>query len=326
MSAPDRRDTSDDDPVDPVDPAFGRVSARIPSAGAPETSDDAVAEAILRSLGARMTTQLGRGGEGIVYPIDDERVVKIYNAGAQDPRPRHALVAELSRRVGSTPTARTFRLPAILEVGVSHDRWYSIERRLGGTTVADALERLVGDERTRLIQNQLDAVAALGDLPLDDRGWFGDLAHPDPIRADTWIDFCRRKIEHSLEHAPGFGRIDASRIVHELPACDDPSFVHLDAFVGNILCEGSEVTAVIDIGATSTVGDRRFDPVSAVVYLHGEGIRPAATEHDKRTAAGWLADAGLSDMYEPVRRWLAAYWAWAIDDEDLHHWCRSVLL
>lgn len=37
-------------------------------------------------------------------------------------------------------------------------------------------------------------------------------------------------------------------------------------------------------------------------------------------AHDWLANAGLMDSFEPTRRWLAAFWAWATDDRDLHHW------
>jgi len=93
-----------------------------------------------------------------------------------------------------------------------------------------------------------------------------------------------------------------------------------------MLAAGTAITAVIDIGQTSVVGDRRLDPLTAAVYLCSEGITPEAGAADRATAMAWLADAGLDRWFEPARRWIAAYWASAVDDRALHDWCRRVLL
>ena len=93
-----------------------------------------------------------------------------------------------------------------------------------------------------------------------------------------------------------------------------------------MMAEGTTITAVIDIGVTSIVGDRRLDPLTTAVYLCSEEISPMADETDRRVARAWLTNAGLADFYEPTRRWIAAYWARAIDHDELHQWCRSVLL
>jgi len=39
----------------------------------------------------------------------------------------------------------------------------------------------------------------------------------------------------------------------------------------------------------------------------------------------WLRTAGLEDLFDPVRRWLAAFWAFALDSPDLRSWCVGVL-
>jgi hypothetical protein len=49
------------------------------------------------------------------------------------------------------------------------------------------------------------------------------------------------------------------------------------------------------------------------------------TRRDVEVAMGWLAAMGLRDLFEPVRRWLAAYWSFEVDDRGLAAWCRTVL-
>jgi hypothetical protein len=63
---------------------------------------------------------------------------------------------------------------------------------------------------------------------------------------------------------PGHLRAEKSR-----PA---KSFVHLDAFAGNMLAEGSVVSAVTDFGVTAEAGDARLDPLTAPVYLSAPEI------------------------------------------------------
>jgi len=46
----------------------------------------------------------------------------------------------------------------------------------------------------------------------------------------------------------------------------------LDAFAGNMLTEGSVVSAVTDFGVTAEAGDARLDPLTAPVYLSAREI------------------------------------------------------
>jgi hypothetical protein len=73
------------------------------------------------------------------------------------------------------------------------------------------------------------------------------------------------------------------------------------------------------------VGDRRLEPLAAVAYLH-PNITPTASDADRALAQAWLAERNLVPLYEPARRWLAAFWSIARDDRKLHEWCREILL
>ena len=93
-----------------------------------------------------------------------------------------------------------------------------------------------------------------------------------------------------------------------------------------MLTDGTDITAVLDIGDTSVVGDRRLDPVAAVVYLGSPEITPVDTSADLDVATSWLRAAGLDEWLAPAGSWLAAFWSSAVDDPRVLGWCRRVLL
>jgi hypothetical protein len=292
-----------------------------------EFPDDPGLIAVLQELGIGAQARLGRGGEAWVYALDEERVVRVLHDGGRPDGIRRAqkLVAELSR----TTIRPGFALPDVLDIDEVGGRWYAIERRLVGRSVMEELGRLEGKSRHRLIQAHLDAAAALGDLHLDGRGYFGDLTTSEPVTALTWRGYLTAKAAISLGRAGGeFGFVAPGLLAAAMPDLtdvNDAAFVHLDAFAGNMLTDGRRITAVIDIGPSSVAGDRRLDPVAAAVYLCAPQITPEMTPSDARVATSWLRSAGLDDWYAPAQRWLAAYWAFAVDDIALHQWCRSVL-
>lgn len=283
--------------------------------------DDPGLRAVLTHLGVPASALLGHGGEAWVYAVDDERVVRVLHEGgsADHLRERASLVAELVG--GSIGVA----LPEVLDIGEVGGRVYAVERRLAGRSVLDELTSADRSTRDRLIAEHLDVAASLGDLPLAPRPWFGELIGPAPLRTDSWRDFLVEKAARGLAAVPD-SHLDPVVLADDLPDPAVGAFVHLDAFAGNMLAVDDRVTAVIDIGVTAVVGDRRLDPVTAVVYLCAEHITPTADAGDRRAARAWLRSAGLADLEDPVRRWIATYWAWAVDDVALHRWCRSVLV
>jgi hypothetical protein len=219
-----------------------------------------------------------------------------------------------------------FSLPLVLDIGEVEGRWYSIERRLAGRPVSQQLERVSGQKRAALIEAYLSCSARLGDLRFESRAYWGDLLADDPVRSESWHGFLVAKAALALSKAGrDFVQVDPLRLADELPNPDGPSFVHLDAFAGNILADSEKITAVIDIGATAVAGDRRLDPLASAIYLTPL-ITPTADDHDRDVARAWLRTAGLGDWQDAAERWLAAYWSFAVDDARLHAWCKSVLV
>ncbi len=257
-----------------------------------------------------------------MYALDVERVVRVLHKPCNPARmlERQALVDELVR------AGAPFAVPEVLEVGEIEGITFAIERRLSGISVIDALRPLDGADRDRLVEAHLDAAAALGDLHLEPRDWYGDLIDDHAIRKSTWPAYLEARAAWSLQiSVPTLREVDAGALAAALPDAKAPAFVHLDAFAGNMLAADGSITAVLDIGVTSVVGDRRLDPVAAVVYLASPEITGVTTPRDVEVAMGWLRNAGLHDLFEPAQRWLAAYWAFAVDDRPLLMWCEAVL-
>lgn len=302
--------------------------------GPVEEGEPGEVEGLLRHLGADPADLLGFGGEARVWALGTDRVVRVCHPGT----PRRAveqridLVAELSS--GAAPA---FALPEVLEVHDRDGRLLTVERRLAGVTVAAALGSATGTARRRLVEAHLGAAAALAALPLRPRPWFGQLIGDDPVRSPTWAGFLAGLATGSLA-ASSLGDASwaadlAGRLTAELlgaapagPADDERYFVHLDAFAGNMMTAGGRVTAVLDFGPTCLAGGASWlDPVACAVYLGSPSITPTATAADAERARGWLRDRGLDELHDPLRRWLAAFWSFAVDDHKLHAWCRSVL-
>lgn len=298
-------------------------STKASERGALEYPPDHGLRAVLESLGVPLSEPLGHGGEAWVYALDESRVVRVLHEG-QDPGlvlARQALVDELR------PAEAPFALPQLIELRESHGRHFSIERRLPGVPVAQQLRTLKGRARSQLVVGYLDAASALASLHLAPREWFGDLIGSNPIRTSTWRQYLVERAAASLRRAGAdFAAVDPLELAAAMPDCERRAFVHLDAFAGNMLAVGTRVTAVLDIGSTSAVGDPRLDPLASAVYLAAPQITPAATSRDVQVAMEWVDRARLAHWIEPARRWLAAFWAHAVDDPKVQAWCRSVLL
>jgi putative membrane protein len=266
---------------------------------------------------------LGHGGEAWVFALDDDRVVRILQPGGRvvDIVRRQDLVAELSR------ARPPFALPDVLEVGELAGRVFAVERRLPGRSVLHELQSTDGPARQHLVERHLDAAAALGDLSLEPRHTFGELIGDEVITTSSWRAYLTERAGVNLSRSTSdFWPIDPHGLADGLPEAAGPTFVHLDAFAGNMLTDGARITAVIDIGSTSVAGDRRLDPLSAAVYLVSPEITPVVNASDIDVTMSWLRSAGLHEWFEPARRWLAAFWSVAVDEPTLHRWCRHVLL
>lgn len=280
-------------------------------------------EAILAMHGVSESDLLGSGGEARVYALPDDEVLRVLHPGTpvQLLFDRDDLVDELT--AGDLP----FAMAGMESVGAFEDRYFTVEPRLPGETVLERLRTAEGADRVALVESLLGAAAAIGSLPFEPRPYFGELLGTEPMRAATWRAFLQQRAARSLAIAgPDFAHLDAADLAEALPDSEERRFVHLDVFGGNVLAVGTEVTALLDIGGCCLAGDPRLDPLTAAVYLGAPEITPTARPEDLEVARAWLHANDLDQWFTATRRWAAAFWSFAVDDANLHRWCRRVLL
>ncbi|MEE2702946.1 MAG: aminoglycoside phosphotransferase family protein [Myxococcota bacterium] len=278
---------------------------------------------MLESNGLTPDAMIGYGGEARVYALDEGRVLRVYRQGTDLERVerRTALLSELARSRDRVP----FSIPEVLEPARTEGRIATVERRLPGRPLTEILRESEGDAREALVRAYLEAAARIRDLAIEASA-YGDLCQSEPISTETFQAYLEQRAARNLAVAgPPFERVDPAALARALPEPAGGAFVHLDAYPGNMLSDGRAITAVIDFGVVAIRGDARLDPLSAAAYL-SPLITPGAIEADGVVATHWLSEHGMGALYEPARRWIAAFWSPASNDDGLHRWCRSVLL
>jgi len=279
--------------------------------------------AVLTELGFPGAPLLGAVGEACVYALGSTRVLRLMRHGASlaDAEAR----ARLLNDIKTNAKHLAFRTPEVLEIYQIGDRVAVTEIMLPGAPVSKLLETSSGIERTRLIESYLDAAASISSIILPARS-FGPIMGDATLRSKSWAEYARARLLWSARRCPQ-DLYSAVLAEAETPLDDPwkPSLVHLDYFPANVLAAGDRITAVLDFGASSVIGDARFELWSAVAYLAPE-ISPAASDADRHQAQSWLKERGLADGLIPAKRWLAAYWSFAADDNALMAWCRRILL
>src|SRR5262245_40152061 len=98
--------------------------------------------AVLAHLGIAGARLLGRGGEGNVYELGDDRVVKIYRQGSERELQRLASFQEWLARQGFS-----FGTPQILEIGRVDETVFTIEPRLPGEKLSGQFSSLSEDQQ-----------------------------------------------------------------------------------------------------------------------------------------------------------------------------------
>ena len=222
--------------------------------------------AVLDRFGIGPKDRIGAGGEATVYALGTDRILRVAHAdtGIDDFRARYDLLAELGR------DPLPFALPDLLDTGETAGRHWAVERRYPGRPLAAALPDARGVSRRRLIEAALDATAALGDLTLAPRPWFGDLIGAEPVRSDTFAGWLLARAASGLARStPECRAVDpepiAAAVVAALgPAPPPPAFLHLDVAPSNILTEFGRITAVLDIQQAKLLkAQNRFDTLFA---------------------------------------------------------------
>jgi aminoglycoside phosphotransferase (APT) family kinase protein len=293
--------------------------------------DDPARRAVLDRYRVDVHDHLGHGGEADVFALDAERVLRVHR------NPDHHGSARYVRSIGAfydslDRGAVPFALPQVLEVHEEDVTW-SIERRLPGRPLDAMLDELSGEERRRAIGSYVDGAAAFGALGVPDgfEGGFGELFTAERLVAPTWGELLAERLALQLERGepvvrdlvPDLGRA-RTRVLAMARAepADGRTLVHGDFFPGNVLFgDDLGVSAVLDLGWLTVVGDPTHDIRSAVAFW---SVRPWSKPGDREAlvaaAQRHLGDDTLG-MLQRTERFEQARFAFVAEDPHLFAWC-----
>ena len=286
------------------------------------------ADVILNRFDLSADDILGKGSESTVYAMDAEHVLRIYRdlVSWDYVEERRAFYAELAQ------VDLPFAMPHIYTVGSWVGHLYTVERRMHGRDFGKVLPTLTGAARTRALTSYLDAVAALGQVRLDDKP-YGELLARPLLQRESWREYLAARMEQTLaqsrtdlaEDVPDLDGVLA-RIYAQLDMFNDKppkSLVHGDYFPGNVFIgDDLTITGVGDFSYATVVGDARQDLAGAVWLM---GAMDYATAEDANFLRDLVA-ARLGDTMLPVIDFYKLYYSvyfsgCKADDPATYWWC-----
>ncbi len=272
--------------------------------------------------------KIGEGGEAEVFALDADRVLRRFR------RPDHPAIEQriaFTQEVARGASHLDFAVPEILDQHVDDaGRRCFVERRLSGRSMTEALGSVSGSQRVSLLTSYLETAYTLREISFE-RPFFGEIIPESPIRTSTWREYLAASLERQVGAADATAYpeiddleavVDALRTEVAAAAEPDPSLLHFDYFPGNVMCDDTRITAVIDWSVLSIVGDPDLDVALAVAYF---GVTPTATPADVAFSWDWLRDHDLANRAEVYERWGSAWWLPGSYDEQIRSWVVSVL-
>lgn len=283
-----------------------------------QTARNANIEQVLDHFGISATAHLGGGAEAQVYALATNKVLRINRAGAAagDIDERVSLLARMGR-------STHFETPIVRDHGQFRGFYYTVEDRLPGVPMHIALAQASAGQRANLVLDYLETATRLGGL-FSGTTIYGELARHAPIQDHNFKAFLQERAAASLGVCGV--KTDITTIIDDIASPDHPSLVHLDYCPSNVLCEGEKISAVLDFGGTTIAGCASFNPVVATAFMNPM-ITPSARPDDHTQALEWLHAARPISASRAITKWLAAYWSFCGENEDLalYRWCRTTL-
>lgn len=224
--------------------------------------------AVMRAAGYAVTHEVGRGMEGVVAALGDQRVVKVW-----DRRP-HAEVERLRTfydavTAGLVEIGSSLQVPGILEVAEAAGLVVTVHPRLRGAPTAPSTPEPV-----------LDVLEVLSGVPVHPD--LAVLPVPDGEQPfDPAVPFGTSMAELVERRAPLVAdRLDVGVVgalaaaLRSLPPVP-PRLVHGDLGPGHVLLASDQPVGLLDFGYVSTVGDPAFDAAVAAALQDMFGPRAA---------------------------------------------------
>lgn len=287
---------------------------------------------LLRLRGWTIGESLGAGIEGTVIALDDDTVAKIWHGRTATD------LDQLERFTAALDEAHfPFGTPRVLDIISEHDQLITIERRLRGQPlrVSGDGQPLVTESDIQIIGDVLDAFAGAPATP--------DLAAL-PVLSGSGAFDPEHSFPHSLLHlvrqrftaSYGLLRRAVDDIDILVPALIDrlvelqvptPRLIHGDLIPANVLTDDGHLSAVLDFGFLTTVGDPAFDAaITASIFdMYGPNARSSEDILNRALLERFDHDPVTYDIYRGAYAVISAT-CFSDDGSDGHFaWCVRML-
>jgi aminoglycoside phosphotransferase (APT) family kinase protein len=275
---------------------------------------------------------IARGDESVLFALDGHRVLRVWARRTDETQ--IAARADLCEAIAKQ--GLPFEVPEYLEWGTWESLTFSIERRIHGLSLADALVHTRGVGRLTLLANYLQAAHDLSTLRFAAKG-FGEVVHPEPTRTTTWQQYLKRRANAALQASFDDLSNDVRHIEQVLVAAKSSieriteprpgRLAHGDFTPSNVIVdEHHHVIAVVDWARPCVVGDPLLDAASATtafdVYHRAE---PSDTTFLRNQFAREATPQALATL-DAYRIWFALVYSTSRkSDQHRYLWSVGVL-
>jgi Ser/Thr protein kinase RdoA (MazF antagonist) len=237
---------------------------------------DAARSGILQKYQVAPEAWLSSGMEAEVYAYGSDAVLKLYagTTSQADLITLQAFYNALDRQY------MPYALPRIHTVAEEAGFLITIEQRLAGTRLSALLPTLTKSQLDRLMQRYLSAALAVSSIQaprIGERYKLFDLERLSERSNGDWHQFLVRYLGHKLAQVSPYLSRDvpqfAAKVEHLCTVLDQPyrgdyRLIHGDFCPSNLLVDDEhEITALLDFGLLTMVGDPLFDLATGWVFF-----------------------------------------------------------
>lgn len=259
---------------------------------------------------------IGEGAQSRVYGLSDDKVVKIQRFSSQEPD----VTVRYFEKMKNVYTELSkyhlpFRLPEIHEIHHLDGYIFMIETKLTGTPASTIYGRLPVSSRRTFLRQFLAALDCFRTITFQSLQYGQLFDAGDEIRSDIWRDFLKQMIDRKVVASRSDlqnDHVDVDAVLerfeddlNKLPSNPPRSFVHGDYYLGNVLVDDHlDITAVVDLGPLSAVGDTMVDVAGAVAFLDIYGF---TTADDREYLASLVTTKYGSEVVTLIRTYRMYY-------------------
>jgi aminoglycoside phosphotransferase (APT) family kinase protein len=230
---------------------------------------------ILDSFGIDETALVGEGIEARVYGLDQGRVLRVYKPSTPVTATELRALQQFYTTLDTSKVS--FKVPKVLSVQEIERRWCTIDERIDGQELNQALGHLEGPARQKALLSYIQTAEHVQQLhgPYD---FFGELLAEQPLRTQDWPGFIVTKL--TSDYQKGKDVMDKAFagtqkvldfVQKEVAIVADTKvskLVHGDYYVLNVLIGGDlHISGVMDFNALALAGDPRMDLAAALIFL-----------------------------------------------------------